>query len=79
MNLALIHCKEYFNTEEIAMKQMHLAEMFPIKLSKNKQYNPWEAKSGNSAGHVCLQPKNWENCGIHTFFFSAYPKVNLTE
>lgn len=51
------------------MKQMLLAEIFPIKLSKNKQYNPREARSGNSAGHVCLQPKNWENCGIHTFFF----------
>lgn len=61
------------------MKQMLLAEMFPTKLSKNKQYNPREAKSGKSAGYVCLQPENWENYGIHTFFFSVYPRTSLTE
>lgn len=60
------------------MKQLLLAEIFPTKLSKSKQYNPREAKVATVHVMSVFSLRTGRTVES-THFFLVYPRANLTE
>ena len=61
------------------MKHLLLAEIFPTKLSKNKQYNPREAKEVTVQVMSVFSLRTGRTVESTHFFLPVYPRANLTE